>query len=80
MYSIKITNMKSAIASLVSLRNRLGQALSRCLEFFDHVFSKTPATRTVNKIVRREQILPTPRVPIYFRNTININDTRHSKG
>ena len=37
----------SAIAPLVSLRNRLRQAVSRCSGFFDPVFSKTPGTRTV---------------------------------
>ena len=40
--------MTSAIASLVSLRNRLRQALSRCSGFFDPAFSKTPGTQTVN--------------------------------
>ena len=48
MYFIKITNMTSAIASLVSLRNRLRQALSRCFGLFDPVFSRTPGAQMVN--------------------------------
>ena len=36
----------NAIAPLDSLRNRLRQALSRCSEFFDPVFSMTPGTQT----------------------------------
>ena len=52
MYFIKITNMANAIAPLVSLRNRLRQTLSRCSGFFDPVFSKTPATQTVNVTYR----------------------------
>lgn len=39
--------MTSAIAPLVSPRNRIRQALSRCSEFFKPVFSKTPGTQTV---------------------------------
>lgn len=46
MYFIKIRNMTSAIAPLVSLRNRLRQALSRCSGFFDPVLSKTSGTQT----------------------------------
>ena len=34
-YVRKITNMTSVIAPLVSLRNRLRQALARCSRFFD---------------------------------------------
>lgn len=41
MYFIKIRNTTSAIAPLVSLRNRSRQTLSRYLEFFKPVFSKT---------------------------------------
>ena len=52
MYFIKITNMTSGIASLVSLRNRLGQALLHCSGFFDPVFSKTRGTQTVNNTFR----------------------------
>lgn len=48
MYLIKIRNTTSAVAPLVSLRDRLRQALTRCLRFFHPVFSKTPATQTVN--------------------------------
>ena len=39
--------MTSAITLLVSLRNRLRQALPCCSGFFDPVFSKTPGTQTV---------------------------------
>lgn len=48
MYFIKLTNMTSTIAPLVSFRYRLRQALSRCSGFFDPVFPKTPGTQTVN--------------------------------
>ena len=47
MYFVKTTNMTSAITLLVSLRNRLRQALPCCSGFFDPVFSKTPGTQTV---------------------------------
>ena len=50
MYFIKITNMTSAIAPLVPLRNRLQQALLRCSGFFDPVFSKIPGTQTVKRM------------------------------
>lgn len=47
MYLIKITNITSAITPLVSLRNRLRQALLHCSRFFDPVFSETSGTQTV---------------------------------
>ena len=56
MYFIKITNMTSAIAPLVSLCNWLRQTLSRCSWFFDSILSKTPGTQTV-KLAETQSIL-----------------------
>lgn len=46
MYFIKIRNITGTNAPLVSLRNRLRQALSHCSGFFDPVFSETSGTQT----------------------------------